>query len=121
MYQTGRGPCARPGFCVLQSVRNLLPEGDDQQAVRPGGPGAEGGAPPPPGGADQRRGSRRWRRGGPSARCTWAGAWVDVQRFRQQKDRDIREALIGYALMQISMCKKGVQMWSNTKECFLKM
>uniref|UniRef100_A0A8C5AIC6 PX domain-containing protein n=1 Tax=Gadus morhua TaxID=8049 RepID=A0A8C5AIC6_GADMO len=49
------------------------------------------------------------------------GAWVDVQRFRQQKDRDIREALIGYALMQISMCKKGVQMWSNTKECFLKM
>ncbi|CAL8390575.1 unnamed protein product [Boreogadus saida] len=32
------------------------------------------------------------------------GAWVDVQRFRQQKDRDIREALIGYALMQISMC-----------------
>ena len=33
------------------------------------------------------------------------GAWVDVLRFRQQKDRDIREALIGYALMQISMCK----------------
>ncbi|KAG7255740.1 hypothetical protein CRUP_023792 [Coryphaenoides rupestris] len=48
-------------------------------------------------------------------------AWVDVQRFRQQKDRDIREALIGYALMQINMCKKGVQVWSNTKECFLKM
>ncbi|KAJ3584352.1 hypothetical protein NHX12_014847 [Muraenolepis orangiensis] len=48
-------------------------------------------------------------------------AWVDIQRFRQQKDRDIREALIGYALMQINMCKKGVQMWSNTKECFLKM
>uniref|UniRef100_A0A8C9XJ05 Sorting nexin 4 n=1 Tax=Sander lucioperca TaxID=283035 RepID=A0A8C9XJ05_SANLU len=48
-------------------------------------------------------------------------AWVDMQRFKEQKDKDLREALINYAVMQISMCKKGIQMWSNAKECFLKM
>ncbi|XP_056281145.1 sorting nexin-4-like [Pseudoliparis swirei] len=48
-------------------------------------------------------------------------AWLDMQRFNEQKDRDLREALISYAVMQISMCKKGVQVWSNAKECFLKM
>ncbi|KAF3859468.1 hypothetical protein F7725_021867 [Dissostichus mawsoni] len=48
-------------------------------------------------------------------------AWVDMQRFTEQKDKDLREALINYAVMQVSMCKKGIQMWSNAKECFLKM
>ncbi|XP_060930436.1 sorting nexin-4-like isoform X1 [Limanda limanda] len=48
-------------------------------------------------------------------------AWVDMQRFEDQKDKDLREALINYAVMQISMCKKGIQVWSNAKECFLKM
>ncbi|KAI2660805.1 Sorting nexin-4 [Labeo rohita] len=33
-------------------------------------------------------------------------AWVDVERFKEQKDHDLREALISYAIMQISMCKK---------------
>uniref|UniRef100_A0A3B4Z6G9 Sorting nexin-4-like n=1 Tax=Stegastes partitus TaxID=144197 RepID=A0A3B4Z6G9_9TELE len=33
-------------------------------------------------------------------------AWVDMQRFKEQKDKDLREALINYAVMQISMCKK---------------
>uniref|UniRef100_A0A667WGV7 Sorting nexin 4 n=1 Tax=Myripristis murdjan TaxID=586833 RepID=A0A667WGV7_9TELE len=49
------------------------------------------------------------------------GGWVDMQRFKEQKDKDLREALINYAIMQISMCKKGIQVWSNAKECFLKM
>ncbi|KAM4601802.1 sorting nexin-4-like [Polymixia lowei] len=49
------------------------------------------------------------------------GGWVDMQRFKEQKDKDLREALINYAVMQISMCKKGTQMWTNAKECFLKM
>ncbi|CAB1327623.1 unnamed protein product [Coregonus sp. 'balchen'] len=40
------------------------------------------------------------------------GAWVDMQRFKEQKDRDLREALIGYA---------GIQVWTNAKECFHKM
>uniref|UniRef100_A0A7N6BBI5 PX domain-containing protein n=1 Tax=Anabas testudineus TaxID=64144 RepID=A0A7N6BBI5_ANATE len=48
-------------------------------------------------------------------------AWVDMQRFKEQKDKDLREALISYAVMQISMCKKGIQVWGNAKECFLKM
>ncbi|XP_067116572.1 sorting nexin-4-like isoform X1 [Osmerus mordax] len=48
-------------------------------------------------------------------------AWVDMQRFKEQKDRDLREALYRYALMQISMCKKGIQVWGNAKECFQKM
>ncbi|KAG5851741.1 sorting nexin-4-like isoform X2 [Anguilla rostrata] len=48
-------------------------------------------------------------------------AWVDMVRFKEQKDRDLKEALISYAIMQISVCKKGIQMWANAKECFSKM
>ncbi|XP_056282808.1 sorting nexin-4-like isoform X1 [Pseudoliparis swirei] len=48
-------------------------------------------------------------------------AWKDIGRFKEQKDRDLREALISYAIMQVSMCKKGIQVWSNAKECFNKM
>ncbi|KAM9850813.1 sorting nexin-4 [Aulostomus maculatus] len=48
-------------------------------------------------------------------------AWEEIERFKEQKDRDLREALISYAIMQISMCKKGIQVWSNAKECFSKM
>lgn len=33
-------------------------------------------------------------------------AWDDIERFKEQKDKDLREALISYAIMQISMCKK---------------
>ena len=29
-----------------------------------------------------------------------------MQRFKELKDKDLREALINYAVMQISMCKK---------------
>ncbi|XP_041833491.1 sorting nexin-4-like [Melanotaenia boesemani] len=46
---------------------------------------------------------------------------MDLLRFKSQKDKDLREALISYAVMQISMCKKGIQVWSNARECFLKM
>lgn len=48
-------------------------------------------------------------------------AWKDIERFKEQKDRDLREALISYAIMQITMCKKGIQVWSNAKDCFSKM
>ncbi|TSK92903.1 Sorting nexin-4 [Bagarius yarrelli] len=48
-------------------------------------------------------------------------AWVDIERFKEQKDHDLKEALISYAIMQISMCKKGIQVWNNAKECFSKM
>lgn len=33
-------------------------------------------------------------------------AWADIERFKEQKNRDLKEALISYAIMQISMCKK---------------
>ncbi|XP_012495105.1 PREDICTED: sorting nexin-4 [Propithecus coquereli] len=48
-------------------------------------------------------------------------AWADIERFKEQKNRDLKEALISYAVMQISMCKKGIQIWTNAKECFSKM
>ncbi|XP_055493697.1 sorting nexin-4 [Leucoraja erinacea] len=48
-------------------------------------------------------------------------AWTDIERFKEQKNKDLKEALISYAVMQISMCKKGIQVWTNAKECFSKM
>lgn len=33
-------------------------------------------------------------------------AWEDIERFKEQKNKDLREALVSYAIMQISMCKK---------------
>lgn len=33
-------------------------------------------------------------------------AWGDIERFKEQKNKDLREALVSYAIMQISMCKK---------------
>lgn len=33
-------------------------------------------------------------------------AWADIERFKEQKNHDLKEALINYAVMQISMCKK---------------
>ncbi|XP_043930950.1 sorting nexin-4 isoform X2 [Protopterus annectens] len=48
-------------------------------------------------------------------------AWVDIERFKRQRNQDLKEALINYAIMQISMCKKGIQVWTNAKECFGKM
>ncbi|XP_069791388.1 sorting nexin-4 [Narcine bancroftii] len=48
-------------------------------------------------------------------------AWADIERFKEEKNKDLREALISYAVMQISMCKKGIQVWTNAKECFSKM
>ncbi|XP_048341636.1 sorting nexin-4 isoform X1 [Sphaerodactylus townsendi] len=48
-------------------------------------------------------------------------AWTDIERFKEQKNHDLKEALISYAVMQISMCKKGIQVWANAKECFSKM
>ncbi|NIG60947.1 sorting nexin-4 [Pontoporia blainvillei] len=48
-------------------------------------------------------------------------AWADIERFKEQKNRDLKEALISYAVVQISICKKGIQVWTHAKECFSKM
>uniref|UniRef100_A0A3B3URM3 Sorting nexin 4 n=1 Tax=Poecilia latipinna TaxID=48699 RepID=A0A3B3URM3_9TELE len=45
-------------------------------------------------------------------------AWADIVRFKDQKDKDLQEALINYALMQISMCKKKVL--NNLFQCWKK-
>lgn len=42
--------------------------------------------------------------------CIWRDhverAWAEMLRFQEEKDKDLRETLINYAVMQISMCKK---------------
>uniref|UniRef100_A0A671Z4F8 Sorting nexin 4 n=1 Tax=Sparus aurata TaxID=8175 RepID=A0A671Z4F8_SPAAU len=43
-------------------------------------------------------------------------AWEDIERFKEQKDKDLREALISYAIMQISMCKKAKETWTTLQE-----
>uniref|UniRef100_A0A8C9EBF1 Sorting nexin 4 n=1 Tax=Phocoena sinus TaxID=42100 RepID=A0A8C9EBF1_PHOSS len=48
-------------------------------------------------------------------------AWADIERFKEQKNHDLKEALISYAVMQISMCKKAdepapVGSYNQTKE-----
>ncbi|TKC47054.1 hypothetical protein EI555_016037 [Monodon monoceros] len=48
-------------------------------------------------------------------------AWADIEHFKEQKNRDLKEALISYAVMQISICKKGIEVWTNCEECFSKM
>uniref|UniRef100_A0AAX7VT41 PX domain-containing protein n=1 Tax=Astatotilapia calliptera TaxID=8154 RepID=A0AAX7VT41_ASTCA len=45
-------------------------------------------------------------------------AWDDIEHFKEQKDKDLREALISYAIMQISMCKK---VWTFILVCILCM
>ncbi|XP_077993023.1 sorting nexin-4-like isoform X2 [Glandiceps talaboti] len=48
-------------------------------------------------------------------------ALKDIERFRKQKVRDLREIFINYAILQIKMAKKGIAVWTNAKECFQKM
>uniref|UniRef100_A0A3P9BSN1 Sorting nexin 4 n=1 Tax=Maylandia zebra TaxID=106582 RepID=A0A3P9BSN1_9CICH len=45
-------------------------------------------------------------------------AWDDIEHFKEQRDKDLREALISYAIMQISMCKK---VWTFILVCILCM
>lgn len=40
-------------------------------------------------------------------------AWADIERFKEQKNHDLKEALISYAVMQISMCKKVRVAWEG--------
>uniref|UniRef100_UPI00358F24BB sorting nexin-4 isoform X2 n=1 Tax=Myxine glutinosa TaxID=7769 RepID=UPI00358F24BB len=48
-------------------------------------------------------------------------AWKDVERFQRQKYKDLKETLRSYATMQMNMCKKGIAVWTNAKECFNKI
>lgn len=44
-------------------------------------------------------------------------AWADIERFKEQKNHDLKEALISYAVMQISMCKKVRVAWERLAQC----
>ncbi|EMP38343.1 Sorting nexin-4 [Chelonia mydas] len=44
-------------------------------------------------------------------------AWADIERFKEQKNHDLKEALINYAVMQISMCKKCLGEFHQAEKC----
>lgn len=48
-------------------------------------------------------------------------ALSEVERFKKQKGADLKELFISYAVLQIKMAKRGITLWTNTKECFEKM
>ncbi|KAL1772714.1 sorting nexin-4 isoform X2 [Sigmodon hispidus] len=45
----------------------------------------------------------------PEGREFVKNAWADIEHFKEQKNRDLKEALFSYAVMQISMYEKGIQ------------
>ncbi|KAJ9589932.1 hypothetical protein L9F63_016955 [Diploptera punctata] len=44
-------------------------------------------------------------------------ALTDIERFQQQKVVDLRETLAGYVVLQIKMCRKGLQTWTHIRDC----
>ncbi|XP_069687702.1 sorting nexin-4-like [Periplaneta americana] len=44
-------------------------------------------------------------------------ALIDIERFQQQKVVDLRETLAGYVVLQIKMCRKGLQTWTHIRDC----
>jgi len=48
-------------------------------------------------------------------------ALVDINQFQEQKVKDLKETLILYAILQIKMCKKGLSIWTNMRDCFENM
>ncbi|XP_014667513.1 PREDICTED: sorting nexin-4-like [Priapulus caudatus] len=57
-------------------------------------------------------------RGSKSIRDFTQDALRDIERFKQQKSKDIRDILSSYVELQIKLCKKGIQIWSNAKGSF---
>ncbi|XP_069119489.1 sorting nexin-4-like isoform X2 [Argopecten irradians] len=45
----------------------------------------------------------------------------DIDRFKRQKVKDLREIFTNYAIMQIKQSKKGIAIWTSAKDCFTKM
>ncbi|XP_046357377.1 sorting nexin-4-like [Haliotis cracherodii] len=45
----------------------------------------------------------------------------DIDRFKRQKVKDLKEIFTNYAIMQIKQCKKGIAIWTSAKDCFGKM
>jgi len=40
----------------------------------------------------------------------------EVERFQKQKDDDLKESLANYVMLQLKMCKMGLQTWKHIKE-----
>lgn len=45
----------------------------------------------------------------------------DIDRFKRQKVKDLKEIFTNYAVMQIKQCKKGIAIWTSAKDCYTKM
>lgn len=48
-------------------------------------------------------------------------ALKDIDRFKRQKAKDLKEIFTNYAIMQIKQSKKGIAIWTSAKDCFGKM
>lgn len=46
-----------------------------------------------------------------------ANALIDIERFQHQKIVDLRETLAGYVVLQVKMCRKGLQTWTHIRDC----
>ncbi|GLH10267.1 hypothetical protein R5R35_002087 [Gryllus longicercus] len=46
-----------------------------------------------------------------------ANALIDIERFQHQKVIDLRETLAGYVVLQVKMCRKGLQTWTHIRDC----
>ncbi|XP_077291563.1 sorting nexin-4-like isoform X2 [Arctopsyche grandis] len=44
-------------------------------------------------------------------------ALIDIERFQKQKDKDLQETLAGYIGLQVKNAKKGLQAWSQVRDC----
>ncbi|XP_068082786.1 sorting nexin-4 isoform X1 [Anabrus simplex] len=44
-------------------------------------------------------------------------ALIDIERFQHQKVADLRETLAGYVVLQIKVCRKGLQTWTHIRDC----
>ncbi|XP_048730401.2 sorting nexin-4-like isoform X2 [Ostrea edulis] len=45
----------------------------------------------------------------------------DIDRFKRQKVKDLKEIFTNYAVMQIKQCKRGIAVWTSAKDCYTKM
>ncbi|XP_064456507.1 sorting nexin-4-like isoform X2 [Ornithodoros turicata] len=48
-------------------------------------------------------------------------ARAEMKQFQEQKDADVREALILYVITQMKLCNDALSVWRSLHECFEKM
>jgi len=45
----------------------------------------------------------------------------DIDRFKRQKVKDLKDVFIHYAILQIEKYKRGITLWQNMKDSFAKV